>query len=125
MLATISGHAAGCTQVIFDNNYMLVGTRSADWVYHWDLRYESEPIQKFYRAANTPQRMYFDYDSQTKSLVVGNMDGSIRNYNLSETDPNEDPEVSLIKSHFPMMFDSVSCIKILDSSPNITKSPFT
>ena len=114
---TITGHPTGITQVNMFGNYALVGTRKDTWIYMWDLRNDSAPIQTFYRDANTQQRMYFS--STPNHVITGSTTGSITLYSnpcISEW-MAEDTKVTL---QAPLMFDAVPCVQILDSSYPVT-----
>ncbi|CAI2372581.1 unnamed protein product [Moneuplotes crassus] len=97
---------SGCTQVEFDDCYALTAARNDNWVYLWDLRNDSQPVENYYRDAQTCQRMYFSFDQSTKRLLVGSKNGSVTLYDIHGRK---------VDSHFPIMFDCVSCCDIIDN----------
>ncbi|CAF0876145.1 unnamed protein product [Adineta ricciae] len=87
LIAVLHGHTGGITHIQFsaDGNRLYSGARKDGMILCWDMRNLGETLVTFQREVNTNQRIYFDVDPSSMTLVTGNSNGRILGWDINDS----------------------------------------
>lgn len=116
----LTGHTEGITQVTFspDGWSLISAARKEDALTRWDLRSGSPALHYGPRKSVTSQRLYFTIDSQRETLLSGDHDGNLLEFDLSGSDV-DDAVVREPIAATSIANEAVSSVAVSPHHPNL------